>query len=475
MKAYKTTALAMSIAALTASMAANAADDKNQSADINHNHVVTEVRNNKTSNDTTTKNDTTTTTTTTTTNTTSNDTNNNYVSNYSATSNTVNNVENTTTNNEYRNVEDHERREKDNHAVDVSFKKDIRLSSDIQFSGSPTISGDIEIDSAAISIIDNRQSASDNMAINELVTNDAAIGDDVGSDASGNLGFNVAAGDNNVQDNAAALSATDASFSFGMADAEVFVNQSGSANLTLNSGVTNSAGLSGNAFSNASGNIAVNLASGNNNMQKNALAGSVATSAYATASVASNQVSSGNAVANYGHYERMVDTIDVTMSGTVDGSISGGGSYGGTGNAYQHQNFYPDIWPGAGQHPTNNPQWGHADLDNEAQGATQNPYNPGNGGLAFDTDEEGTFSEQSNADLTASLSGQIVDVSYVAVDATNTAGLSGSAFSGASGNIGVNVAAGTGNMQANSLSMAVAQPTAAPGGGGDTGGGNGGG
>ena len=43
--------------------------------------------------------------------------------------------------------------------------------------------------------------------------------------------------------------------------------------------------------------------------------------------------------------------------------------------------------------------------------------------------------------------------------ATNTASLSGSAFSGASGNIGVNVSAGTGNQQANSLSMAVAQPS----------------
>jgi hypothetical protein len=39
--------------------------------------------------------------------------------------------------------------------------------------------------------------------------------------------------------------------------------------------------------------------------------------------------------------------------------------------------------------------------------------------------------------------------------------------SSASGNIGMNVAAGTGNLQANSLALAVAQPSAAqlPGGG----------
>lgn len=270
MKAYTIKALAMAVAALTASMAANAdnKDNKNKSAEINHNHVVTEVRNNTTNNttnnDTTTNTNTTTNTDTTTNNTTTNDTTNNNTTN------------NTTT--ETRIVNDDERREKNNHGVDVNFKKDIRLSSDIKFSGSPTVSGEIVLDSAAMSVIDNRQSVSNNAAGNSLVTNDASIGDDVGSDASGNLGFNVAAGDNNVQDNAAALSATDASFSFGLADAEVFVNQSGTSNYTLNSGVTNTAGLSGNAFANASGNIAVNVASGNNNMQKNALAGSVATS-----------------------------------------------------------------------------------------------------------------------------------------------------------------------------------------------------
>lgn len=61
-------------------------------------------------------------------------------------------------------------------------------------------------------------------------------------------------------------------------------------------------------------------------------------------------------------------------------------------------------------------------------------------------------------ELDAPLSGQISTANWVAVAATNTAELSGSALSGASGNIGVNVAAGTGNLQANSLSMALAQP-----------------
>lgn len=385
-------------------------------------------------------------------------------------------------------VQSDERKEKNNHGVDVNLEKDLKLSSDIAFSGDPTISGNIDIDSAAIAVIDNRQSISGNVGVNDKLTNDASITDDVGSNASGNLGFNVASGDNNTQDNAASLSAADASFSFGMADAEVFVNQSGTGNATLNQGVTNMAGVGGNAFNNASGNISVNVASGNNNEQKNALAASVATSAYAQSSISSNQVSSGNTVGNAGLVEKHTDTIQVGLSGWSSGHTTavgyGGysgtqsGSYSGTGNAYQKDNFYLDTWNGALPHANGN-STGHIDMDNEIQNAVDNPYKSGVGGIAFDTDEKGSYSgkesgslgysELGYADLYTSLSGTVTNTTYVVVDAANTAGLSGSAFSNASGNIGVNVAAGTGNLQANSLALAVAQPST----GGGTGGGGG--
>ncbi|WP_149195678.1 adhesin [Luteimonas suaedae] len=390
------------------------------------------------------------------------------------------------TNQEYEDIERNEdvRSERNEHGVNVQLDKELSLSSDIAFSGDPTISGDIAIDSAAIAVVDNRQMVTDNVGINDMLTNDASIGDDVGSDASGNLAFNVAAGDNNVQDNAAALSAADASFAFGLADAEVFVDQYGAGNQTINMGVTNDASVGGNAFANASGNIGVNVASGNNNQQKNALAASVATSAYAQASVSSKQISTGNAVSNEGRIERMTDSVEVSLSGPVQGwSVGVGrgryegteqGSYAGRGNAYQQSNFYADMWEGE-DHPAG-PSIGHADFDNESQGAVQNPYRQGVGGLAFDTDESGSyrgresgelgFVELSYSDLVASLSGTVSSTQWIVVDATNTASLSGSAFSGASGNIGVNVASGTGNLQANSLALAVAQPSTGGGGGG---------
>ncbi|MFF2049071.1 adhesin [Stenotrophomonas bentonitica] len=483
----KRTVLAIAVAAASASAGANGwgndRDNQNQSANINHLHNVAETRTN-TNTDTNTETNTTTNTDTdsrtwnrtwnntrnnnSTTNTTIND---NVTSNTNVTSNRdVTSNRNVTENvNKTSNIQADERQEKNNHGVDVNIEKDLRLSSDISFSGDPEITGSIDIDSAAIAVIDNRQSVTNNLAGNTLVTNSASIADDVGADASGNLGFNVAAGDNNAQDNAASLSAADASFSFGMADAEVFVNQFGGGNTTLNSGVTNAAGLGGNAFSGASGNIGANVASGNNNEQKNALAASVATSAYATSSISSNQVSSGNTVSNAGYLQSMTDTVDVNLSGRVAGATLavGAGRYSGTGSAYQKDNYYLDSWSGALDHPSGSAN-GHIDLDSDIQNATANPNRPGVGGIAFDTDERGTsqFVELGVADLYASLSGTVSTTRWVNVDATNTAALSGSAFSGASGNIGVNVASGTGNLQANSLALAVAQPSTGGGGGG---------
>lgn len=480
MKANKWTVLAMAVTAFTMSAAANAADDQDVSADIDHQHNVNETRTN--------------TNTTTNTNTNVNTNVNTSVDTdidlkldaaarlrYSDTRSNTDTRTNTETTstwsnevtenvNKTSNINADERQEKNNHGVAVNLEKDMRLSSDVSFSGDPTITGNIDLDSAAIAIIDNRQSISDNTAENGLLENDASIADDVGSDASGNMGFNVAAGDNNAQDNAAALSAADASFSFGMADAEVFVHQSGMNNTTMNYGVTNTAGIGGNAFSGAAGNIGVNVTSGNNNEQKNALAASVATSAYATSSISSNQVSSGNEVSNDGYYDYLVNTYTLNMSGKVTGTTAGTGtgSYSGTGNSYQKSNFYPDNW--SGNTHTGGGQTGHTDWDNQTQGAIANPNRPGVGGMAWDTDEEGnlSFSEMGTADLTASLSGSVIDVDWIAVDATNTASLSGSAFSGASGNIGVNVSSGTGNLQANSLALAVAQPSTGGGGGGET-------
>lgn len=375
------------------------------------------------------------------------------------------------------------------HKTKVDISKKIAVSTDVSISGDPSLDGSIRTDSAAIAVVDNRQTVAGNVSANDKLSNTSSIDGKTAGKASGNIGMNVAAGDNNAQDNAAALSATDASFAFGMADAEVFVNQTGNQNATINQGVTNSAGVGDGAFRNASGNIGVNVASGSNNAQKNALAASVATTSFAQASVSSDQVSTGNVVSNAGRVERYDDTTAVHLGGQIrgyslglglggyqgstTGTYSGNTSSDSTGNAYQSSNFYPDSWTGD-SHPGGF-QTGHVDFDSEAQGAVQNPNRDGVGGLSFDTDshsagtESGStqgseagalgFVELSASDLYADLCGTVTTSRYVVVDASNDASLSGNAFQNASGNIGVNVASGTGNLQANSLALSVAQPS----------------
>lgn len=380
----------------------------------------------------------------------------------------------------------------------VKFNKKVKLSSDISLSGDPSVRGRIDIDSAAIAIVDNAQSNGDNEGMNTNVENSASASDNTAEGAAGNIGVNIAAGDNNQQDNAAALSATDASFAFGMADAEVFVNQQGVFNITTNVGVTNDAGIGDNAFANASGNLGVNVTTGNNNQQKNAMAASVATTRFAQATVSSNQASGHNSVSNTGYVQQYTDSVDVSLSGDVSGYSLGlgvggyagtsQGSYSGdtsmdlTGTADQIGNVYPDVWSnGANDDPTSghpgNDFIAHVDLDTDTQGGTD--LNNDGGALAFTVDASGEGSESGSTqsresgdlgfvelsanDLYADLSGSVVTSTWVINDATNTASLSGNAFQNASGNIGINVSAGTGNQQANSLAMAVAQPSAASG------------
>lgn len=354
------------------------------------------------------------------------------------------------------------RREQNEHGRAVYLSKNLSVNSAINITGDPNFD---DLDSAAIAVVDGRQTLTGNAGTNDVLDNTAGLGDDAAAGASGNLGFNVAAGDNNAQDNAAALSAADASFAFGMADAEIFNTQNGFANTTTNAGVTNAAGIGGNAFNGASGNINVNVASGNNNAQRNSLASSVAVAGLAQASVASDQVSANNVVTNAGSMQMVEGSFDISLGGSVAGTDESSASYSGLGAAYQMGNIYPESW-GADSNDGNHnssPRLGHIDMDGDMQGSIDNPYRGADefgeiGGIAFDTDENGTI-DLSDTELAASLTGT-ADLSFQQmVAATNTAMVSGTAFSGAAGNIGVNIASGTGNLQSNSLSLAVAQPS----------------
>ncbi|GIU48277.1 hypothetical protein TUM4438_29300 [Shewanella sairae] len=64
------------------------------------------------------------------------------------------------------------------------------------------------------------------------------------------------------------------------------------------------------------------------------------------------------------------------------------------------------------------------------------------------------FTEEGTLSLAGTVSGQLpIYIETVTQKTTNTATLSGNAFNGASGNIGVNMASGHGNLQSNNLSL----------------------
>jgi hypothetical protein len=280
--------------------------------------------------------------------------------------------------------------------------------------------------------IANAQDNHSNYVNNEGTENTGVVDGSLGG-ASGNVGINVAAGDNNQQANAGAIAVADAALVFGTAaSANIDVGQSAHNNVLDNYSVPNNATLS-NSGDDASGNVGINIAAGNYNQQKNDMAIGVSQTAYAAdASVNVNQMSENNTTNNYATWTP--GEVQVTLSGGFDGLYSG--------QSDQIGDVYPDIWTGDA-HPGGSPD-GHLDLDTATQGGSD--LNGDGGALAFN--EAGTLG------LQGSVSGFIPVVAGFSAPVVNNASVLNS-LNGASGNVGVNVAAGGANQQSNSLAVAV--------------------
>jgi hypothetical protein len=281
------------------------------------------------------------------------------------------------------------------------------------------------------SIVDS-QSNHDNRVRNEGTENNASVTGSLGG-ASGNVGVNVAAGDNNQQANAGAIAVADAFLVFGTAaSANIDVDQTARNNTLNNFSVPNTASMTDSA-NGASGNVGVNIAAGNFNQQKNDMAIGVSETAHAAnAGVNVSQVSRDNVT----HNKATLDygSVAVSLSMSADGTYSG--------QSDQIGDVYPDSWSGA-QHPGGS-STGHFDLDTETQGGSD--LNDDGGALAFN--EAGTIG------LEGSITGNIPVVAGFNTAVVNNASLTNS-LNGASGNVGVNIAAGGGNQQSNSLAVAV--------------------
>lgn len=317
----------------------------------------------------------------------------------------------------------------------VKLTKKVTVKKDLEYKGTVKIDGDIRADGLGMAVVDNVQASGANLIGNSYVENKATIGGSAFSGASGNIGVNQAAGDFNVQGNSAALASIDAGFAFGSGDAEIFSSQRGTWTGTDNYASTNSATITGDAFNGASGNIGVNIASGGNNVQANNMAASSYNGRLGEASVSNNQVSAHNGIYNTSVVQNTTESVDVNLAfNSTEGEYMGTSSQDGA--------YYPEIWqdPDGAHNTGDETRWGHIDMDGNT------PSTGDTDGLQFT--EEGTLS------LAGTVSGQLpIYIETVTQKTTNTATLNGNAFNGASGNIGVNMASGHGNLQSNNLSL----------------------
>jgi hypothetical protein len=172
----------------------------------------------------------------------------------------------------------------------------------------------------ASAIVNDTQLNYNNDVKNTATKNTATIDGSLNG-ASGNVGANVAAGDNNQQANAAAIATADAYFVFGhgqglAANASIGVNQQAYDNNLMNYGTQNNASVvdSGN---DVQGSVGINVAAGNYNQQKNDMALASSEQAFtAEASVDVMQKSTGNYTNNgTGDVYEVNDGLQVVSSG----------------------------------------------------------------------------------------------------------------------------------------------------------------
>lgn len=256
------------------------------------------------------------------------------------------------------------------------------------------------------------QNSDGNVVTNQATRNTAEATDSLNG-SNGNMGANIAAGDGNQQDNAAALATADESFIFGSAVAVSSATQVNNNNYVKNNSTQNNASLT-NAGNSGSGNIGINVTAGNFNQQKNNLAIAVSGGRVAEAAASADQSSTGLVVDNKGVRTYKTDTLTSTYA------AAGTFKAKGTGTVEED----------------NHGGWGNRG---------------GNGGH---DDDKFKFSAVGSFELAGSNTQQVLTRDGWKNPVINNATMTNS-MNGFSGNGGANVSAGVGNQQSNSLSIAA--------------------
>lgn len=273
----------------------------------------------------------------------------------------------------------------------------------------------------ATSVLSNHQVQVFQATFSASADNTAGVGDYSGQNAKGRIGENVAAGSQNMQGNNLVIS--NAGGTNTSSYAGIWSDQDGAIfSLAILGQVTNTSYLNGDALWSASGNIGVNIASGAQNMQANNVAGAT-----------------GNGTDNSApHQSAVAQIFDTQSGGPFSGSLAFGtsnsASVGGNALRAAKGNIGANVASGAQNVQANN--------------------------LAISRNHTGTnsfsltkVSQITMGRLTANLPTQCPSVTPV-----NTATVGGHSLMNASGNIGLNVAAGYGNLQNNTLTISNSMP-----------------
>jgi len=277
----------------------------------------------------------------------------------------------------------------------------------------PTLEQLLQIGAGAGAAVLDEQNSDGNVVKNQGTLNNANASDSLNG-SNGNMGANVAAGDGNQQDNAAALATADESFIFGTAVAASSATQVNNNNYVKNSSTFNNATLN-NAGNNGSGNIGINVSSGNFNQQKNNLAIAVSGGRVATAAASANQSSTGLVVENKG--------VQAYKTDTLTGTYAAAGVFKAKGTATIEDD-------------------NHGGWDNRG------------GGHGGNDDQKAKFEAVGTFGLAGVTTQQVLTKDGWKAPVVNNANMTNS-MNNFSGNGGANVSAGVGNQQSNSLSIAA--------------------
>lgn len=325
-------------------------------------------------------------------------------------------------------------RDRNDNSDHARVNTSVSVHNRLWLNGGITVSGAIDPQADAQALVQGDQTSAGNHASNNFHANDAGVNSNVLGNASGNIGVNQAAGDDNIQSNDLALAAQDASSVFGQATSQVMFDQGAYGNSTTNHPAANDASLYNGVLEGASGNIGVNIAAGDSNVQRNAGALADGNNNLAVATISSGQNTAGNDTANNGIVQSYgvagkTSGFASSSSWSMNGSFNAAISRAESGSGYRSRS-----------------EGGMSDTDGWSYGKTRNAAASG-------------MIQVASTEQLAQVCTQYVPVPQNVMWSQDNASLSDNVLNDASGNIGVNIAAGSNNLQENALAMAASNTT----------------